>query len=389
MPASSVNPLSLSDDELDDALLAELQNEDKGSEEGSIEGADPETTNDTDSTEETTDVEETTEESASQEEEDTSEETEEDTVTAAPGTAPEEEEGETTTTDTPAETAPTDAAEIDYKENYEAIFKPFKANGKEMQVDNVEDVRSLMQMGANYNKKMAALKPNLKIMKMLENNDLLDSDRLSYLIDLNKKNPEAIKKLFNESGLDPLDLDNTGKDNYTPTAYDVSDTEVELDHVLSELQSTDSFTKTIDIIGNQWDQVSKDAIAKDPGLIRTLNDHVGTGIYDKVIAVVERERMLGRLQGVSDIQAYEQIGNQINSQGGFASPNTEQKQNTSAGISLTSNVNRAKPVIDPKIRDRKKAAGSTKTAPGAAKEEFNPLGMSDEDFESLATSKYI
>ena len=39
---------------------------------------------------------------------------------------------------------------IDYKSEYEKIFKPFKANGKEITPRNVEDVINLMQMGANY-----------------------------------------------------------------------------------------------------------------------------------------------------------------------------------------------------------------------------------------------
>ena len=40
------------------------------------------------------------------------------------------------------------------EDQLKALFSPFKANGREMQVSSVEDIRTLMQMGANYNKKM-------------------------------------------------------------------------------------------------------------------------------------------------------------------------------------------------------------------------------------------
>ena len=75
-------------------------------------------------------------------------------------------------TDSKEEVTTTDT--IDYKAEYERLTQSFKANGKEIAVANVDEAISLMQMGANYNKKMAALKPNLKLLKLLENNKLLD-----------------------------------------------------------------------------------------------------------------------------------------------------------------------------------------------------------------------
>jgi len=95
-------------------------------------------------------------------------------------------------------------AEASAEDFMKEITAPFRANGKDMQIDSVEDVRKLMQMGANYNKKMAAIKPNLKFIKMLENNDLLNEESISYLIDLQKKDPAAIKKLLKDSGTNPL-----------------------------------------------------------------------------------------------------------------------------------------------------------------------------------------
>ena len=67
---------------------------------------------------------------------------------------------------------------------------------------------------------------------MLENNGLLDEQKITYLIDLDKKNPDAIGKLIKESGIDPLDVNTQEEPKYTPGNYSVSDAQVNLDAVL-------------------------------------------------------------------------------------------------------------------------------------------------------------
>jgi len=75
-------------------------------------------------------------------------------------------------TDTKEDTPET--TEFDYESAFKKVTAPFKANGVDMQVKDPDDVVRLMQMGANYQKKMSQLKPNLKLIKLLENNELLD-----------------------------------------------------------------------------------------------------------------------------------------------------------------------------------------------------------------------
>ena len=67
-----------------------------------------------------------------------------------------------------------ETTEFDYESAYKKVSEPFKANGVDMQVKDPKDMIRLMQMGANYQKKMSQLKPNLKLIKMLEKNELLD-----------------------------------------------------------------------------------------------------------------------------------------------------------------------------------------------------------------------
>ena len=252
-----------------------------------------------------------------------------------------------------------------------------------MQVDSIEDARTLMQMGANYNKKMAALKPNLKIVKLLEKHNLLDEERISFLIDINNKDPNAISKLLKDSNIDPMDINTEDASTYVPNTYTINDKEVELDSILEEIKDTPSFNTTANIIGTKWDEQSKKIILENPVLIKVLNDHVQEGIYEKISSVVERERMLGRLSGLSDIEAYKTVGDAINAQGGFKQEQPLSTLNQPNNIKATNKV-------DPSIANKKRAASSTKsTVVTKTNNEFNPLSMSDEEFEKSFSSKYI
>lgn len=275
---------------------------------------------------------------------------------------------------------------IDYKEAYEKLFAPFKANGKEIKLQSVDDAIALMQMGANYNKKMAALKPNLRILKTLEKNNLLDEEKLSFLIDLEKKNPEAINKLIKDSGVDPMDLDPEKASEYKPTQHSINDKELELDQVLDEIQDTPTYTRTLDVIGNKWDKASKKVIAEHPNVIKVINDHIQRGVYDVIMVELERERMLGRLQGLTDIEAYKQVGDAIEARGGFAhlvsKPTAPQGQRVVAQKSTK--------VDDSKLREKKRAASPSKPAVATSvQQDFNPLSIPDDEFGKLVNPNFL
>lgn len=279
---------------------------------------------------------------------------------------------------------------VDYKAVYEELFAPFKANGRDIQVKSVEDAKALMQMGANYNKKMGALKPNLKILKLLESNGLLSEEKLSFLIDLEKKNPEAINKLVKDSGIDPLDLSAEKAGEYKPKTYAVDEREMELDAVLGELQESPAYARTLEVVSNKWDGASQGTIAKAPQILKIINSHIENGIYDLIAAEIEHERTFGRLNGLSDLEAYRQVGDAMQEQGKFAGilGNRKPAQTTPAAPVVVQP--KPKQEDDPKLRDKKRAAGSTKTVVPSASTaaDYNPLGLSDEEFLKQATPKF-
>ena len=390
------SPLMMSDEAVMEMTLPSEEgssDEDQGAESSSAEAIEDtsETSSQRDSEDDTT----TGEEDGEDESEASSEGGEEEgdgltdpSGTASPGGDPGLEGGERSPDEETSDSAgdeeggDSDSAELDYKSEYEKLLSTFRANGKDMKIDSVDDARKLMSMGANYNKKMAALKPNLTLMKMLQNNDLLDESKLSYLIDLDKKDPAAIAKLVQDSKYDPLESEQneSAADSYQPNTYTVGGNEVELDTVLLEIKDTSGFNATMDIVGTKWDEDSKRAIYADPSIVRVMNEHVESGVYDKVNAVVEKQRMLGQLDGLSDIEAYQRVGYQMREQGAF-----NQAQPAKAKP-LAKPLSKAK-VPNPKIKDKKRAASATRSSTGSKKASFDPLKMSDEEFMAQMDSR--
>ena len=285
-----------------------------------------------------------------------------------------------------AEPEKANAAAFDYEAEYKKITAPFKANGKDMHVKSADDIVALMQMGANYNKKMAALKPNLKLMKLLENNGLLSEEKLSFLIDLDKKNPDAISKLVKDSGIDPLDMDVNKESGYKPKTYTVDDRELELDSVLESIQDTPTYAKTINVVSTKWDGPSKQAVAESPQLLKVINDHISSGVYDLISNEVERERMFGRLRSVSDIEAYRQVGDSLDAKGAFNHLFNQGQQQPATKQVITPTAK----AEDPTRQAKKRAASTTKAVPtNKVAADFNPLALSDEEFSKSYNSRLL
>ena len=266
--------------------------------------------------------------------------------------------------------------EFDYESAYKKVSEPFKANGVDMQVTDPQDIVRLMQMGANYQKKMAQMKPNLKIIKMLENNELLDEVKLHNLIDISKKNPKAVAKLIKESGIDPLDIDTEVPIDYKPTDYSVTDKEYHLDQILDEIKDTDTFNKTINVLTKEWDVKSKSTISDNPEIIGIINSHMGNGVFDKVNAMLQQEKALGKLSGIADVDAYRQIAEHMHKTGILHEQGSNKKgtpkvsSETETNSQANANRNKQRKAVAP--------VKQTTTKKTTSNEDF--LGLSDEEF---------
>lgn len=261
------------------------------------------------------------------------------------------------------------SATIDYKKFYEKIITPFKANGKLITLKTPEEAIQLMQMGANYTRKMQAIAPYKKTLLMLENNNLLDENKLSFLIDLDKKNPEAIKKLIKDAGIDPMDIDTSTEPQYKEGSHKVSNEEAAFMTVLDDLKQSQDGMQTIKEINSNWDDASKNILWSSPDIMRTIHQQRENGVYQLIVDEMERQRTLGNISPETPfLVAYKQIGDALVANKQKAVP---QPVAVKAKTVKTSTV---------KNNEKAKAAAPNRTTPSAPKRFINPLAMSDEDF---------
>ena len=357
----NINEESTADNDSDDDNYDNNSDDDDDSDDGEID--------ETEAAEET--AEPDAEENEDSEDDDESEETEE-----AEETDDDSDEEE----DTPDDVKGTDAA---YAAEYRKLLAPFKANGMQMQVRSADEALTLMKMGANYHKKMAGLKPSLRVVKLLDKHNLLDPDKISYLIDLHSKDPQAITQLVKDSGIDPLDMDVTTETDYKPVNRAVTDTEVELDNVLESIKDTPTYSKTINVITENWDNTSRELIAKAPHIIELINDHMADGTYEAIATVVNRERTLGRLTGVSDLEAYKQVGDILHANHQLPGQTPPAATNKRTGKKHTAAEEKQRKAQKKKVSSTKKSKSTS-----VVRANFNPLALSDEEFAKLADSQF-
>ena len=275
-----------------------------------------------------------------------------------------------------------DAVSTDYKAFHDQVMAPFQANGKTIQLRSVDEAIQLMQQGANYTRKMQAIAPHRKVLMMLENNGLLDESKLSRLIDLEKKNPDAIRALVKEAGIDPLDIDVHEESTYTPGNHAVPDEAVAFQTTLDEVSSTPDGQETVRQITASWDPESKAELWKDPSILGTIHQQRISGVYDRVVAEIERQRTIGAIPAnVSLLNAYRVIGERMTQAGAFQDLVAAQQaaQHPAVQHPVATRVASAKPAVT--NSGKVSAAAPTRTAtPRRAEAFINPLAMSDDEF---------
>lgn len=275
----------------------------------------------------------------------------------------------------PVDESPTVDIEAEYRK---LIGSPIKANGTELVIDSVDDAIKLIQMGANYYKKVEQLKPAQKVITMLEKAGMLDEQKLSFAIDLLNKDKGAIAKLV--EGMDTYELQDEQHKDYVPTNRSVSDEQLTLDNVIQEVSSTPTGHRTLEVLGTKWDVASREAVVSNPEVIRVLNQHMADGTFDTVSNEVEKQRMLGNIPaGLNNIQAYKFVGDQLYAGKGKVAPQGQQPNQQPA--------NAGKPIHKPSketvVQQRRAASNSARTPSQSLSNNMdNVFALSDEEFRA-------
>jgi len=330
------------------------------------------------------------EDTSDQDDEDEDPESEEDADKEKdPSDDPDEDKDEEDKELTPEEKAAEKNKEEDsdfYKGEMDKLLSPFRANNGEMAVKNVDEARTLMAQGANYTKKMQQIKPNLKIIKKLGNNELLDEGKLDLLIEAAKGKPEAISKLLAEHSIDPFSLSTDNADSYKPESHAVSDAEIELDQVLDELQGSESITRTLQEVNQKWDTESRQIVASKPENLRIIHDHIESGLYDVIQGEVNRRMALWQVRGTNSLLAYQQVGEELKNSGQL---DKFFKQEPPAPKKTPSKPSGKQD--DAKTRDKRKRAASKAPSRSGKNGKSKPAKkeiweMSDAEFEEAMSS---
>lgn len=277
-----------------------------------------------------------------------------------------------------------------YKDVYDRLFnQPIKANGKNLKLTNVDDVIRLVQMGANYNLKMAGIKEQIPYLKMLERNNLLDEGKLSYLIDLHEGKQGAIARLLKEHNIDLYDFDTDTEKAYVPQNRSVSMQEIQIEDAIKEISTSDKFLDTMKVIQEVWDEPSRDVVRDDPEKIKILNEHIETGIYAAVSAEIERMQLLGHIpDNVPAIQVYETVGQIMYEKGlldGLTPAGSAPRNQEVSSTSEESYVNQEKRQQEEALKRKRRAATATTAKSTVSKptKAISPLSLSDEEFAKL------
>jgi len=356
--------LGMSDEDFENMSEAEFEKAASGEDENQ-EANEEDTLGDDDNGEESTEVNEEEQETAAAD--DGSEQTEE--GSESEGSQPNEAGEETQTR---------------YEAAYNDLFgQPIKASGREIQLRDTTQVRNLVEMGVDYNKKMQHMRPHMQVLKTLEKEGILDDmDQMNLLLEAKKGNPDAIRKLIQDNNIDMLDL----ADAETPKEYKaqnhmVSQHEIEVDNALSAIKESPAYETTINVMTNVFDQKSKDEIIKNPTYITSINQDIENGIFGKVMDMVQYQRDVRAIPDtVSDIDAYiatvQQMAVMERQEGQPAS-------NQAPGFEPTASPQPARRRQGGSSNQQKAAMSGSRRAP-KTENSYDPidiLGMSDKDFE--------
>lgn len=291
----------------------------------------------------------------------------------------------------PQEEQPTTVETSPEKAFYEKVTAGFKANGKTYKIDDPDDLIALAQQGLNYNQKMAAIKPSLKIVRALQERGIESLEQLGELLDLHDKKPEAIAALVQKSGIDTYQLEEQAK-NYVPSVPQVNDQLFEFEQTAKSLESNPHFGTVVNNL-QTYDEQTRQEIFTKPHLLSVLTDHVANGYYDQIMSRLEIEQATGRTRGMTFLQAYDAIGNQL-----FGQPQQAPAQQPVQQVPQTVPTQVvAKPVPVAQKQNtsnnaaRQAAASTTGTATTVQKIVMTPeqlWALSDEEFAKI-NPKYL
>jgi len=282
--------------------------------------------------------------------------------------------------------APTDPPKGDEEgaaDDQEAASAPktrtFKANGQEFEFTDEEilnQFETVFGQSMDYTQKLQKIAPYRKMISALEQQGI-SSEQLNLAIDALKGNKGALQEIMKTHDIESFDLTPDGEEQtpYQSKNYGKNEFELEIDEITSTLSADPEYKITVDVIDNQWDQKSRDAIASNPTMIAGLHQDIKTGLFDKVAPRAMKMKVLDG-NAKSDIEYYMLAGQELT-----AAPATPDPKPTAA--ELNKQAQDAEGNFDQASSEaqRKRAATSTR-ARADSKGVIDYLDDDDEAFDA-------
>lgn len=247
---------------------------------------------------------------------------------------------------------------IDYKAVYDRIFgTPIKAAGKEIKLQNPDEVVRLIQMGTDYNRKMGSMKAERAMLSALKASGLDSQDKINQMIDVMNGVPEAIQRLVADKGiteqLADIDEDDDRVKNYKAQNHVPDTTQLDLQDTLDKIQATTDGVMFVRNVLDTFDESSREFISSNPQALERLHQDKVIGNYDIIMDEVERLRAVGdpSIAGLNSLNAYATVGNRfVQSRGSNQVPQSTTDSPKNSNMSQTDMEERRRQVVATKGR---------------------------------------
>lgn len=277
-----------------------------------------------------------------------------------------------------------DLTDEDYRKAYKDLLQPLWARGHNFTPRNIEEVKTLMSQGIDYLYKTQQLAQHRKQIELLQREGISNDD-LTFLIDLKKKDPEAIKKFFADGQLNPYDIDVSDAPNYQPKTQMIDDATLNLRDSVSNLMNMPDGRECYNELVHTLDKASQDYFLQEPELLQTFYQHqhitVGNNksLYTIIKEEIDHEKALGRLpQNMPFLEAYRTVGDNLLRQSGQAAQPSNQVNSYSTAPEVHQRLGSPKRA---NFNNRIRSAGvSPKTKSSRSTTQMNPFDMPDDEF---------
>ena len=150
----------------------------------------------------------------------------------------------------------------------------FSANGQDFEfteAEMVEQFAGVFGKAADYTNKTKALAPYRKMVSALEAENVSTED-LNLAIDALNGNKEAMQELMKRGDVDVMDIDPDTEDTYQAKDFGKSDIQMNIEEVTKNISGDAEYGMTVNVIDQQWDDSSREALSSNPDMIQGLHN---------------------------------------------------------------------------------------------------------------------